>query len=112
MAKQEIVKDGGFRKREGDYRGRRKDELQEKVLVQFAVTPHLKDILEDLKERTGSESVSAVIRDAIGVYLWVVEQYEQGKEVLPKSHWRVERRVYPVSVSADNTVGARSARGG
>jgi hypothetical protein len=86
------------------------DETKKKNLVQFAVTPHLKSLLDDLKDRTGRESLSAVIRDAIGVYAWIVEQYEQGKEVLPKAQWRVERRLFPVQIQTQKAVNAR--RGG
>jgi hypothetical protein len=72
-----------------------------KNLVQFAVTERLKGLLEDLKDRTGRESLSAVVRDAITVYAWVVEQYEQGRQVLPEAEWRVERRFCrPVKVGS------------
>ena len=86
------------------------NETKRKNLVQFAVTDHLKDLLDDLKDRTGRESLSAVVRDAITVYAWIVKQYEQGKEVLPKSQWRVERRLFPVQIGSYNAVKAR--RGG
>jgi len=93
-----------------DRGGERGEITRKKNLVQFALSDELKDLLDDLKNRTGRESLSALIRDAISVYAWVVEQYEQGKEVLPRSQWRVERRLFPVQVGSRKAVNGR--RGG
>jgi hypothetical protein len=110
MAKQVPFSEESPRAMSGKRAGGAINETKKKNLVQFAVTDNLKDLLDDLKDRTGRESLSAVVRDAITVYAWIVEQYEQGKEVLPKSQWRVERRFFPVQIGSYNAVNAR--RGG
>ena len=52
---------------------------------QFVMNNKLEETLDALKEKTGRETYSEVLRDAIKTYLWVVQEYEQGHQVLSHS---------------------------
>lgn len=44
----------------------------------------LQKTLDVIKEKTGRETYSDVIRDAIKAYVWIISEYERGHEVLSR----------------------------
>jgi len=52
---------------------------------QFVVNERLSDTLETLKTKTGRDTYAEVLRDALRTYLWVVQEYEKGNEIIAKN---------------------------
>lgn len=51
---------------------------------QLIISDEAKKTLDMLKEKTGRETYSDVIRDAVKAYVWMVSEYENGREVLSR----------------------------
>lgn len=51
---------------------------------QFVVNDRLAETLETLKEKTERDTYAEVLRDALRSYLWVVQEYEKGNEVVTR----------------------------
>jgi hypothetical protein len=59
---------------------------------QFVIPDDIRALLEDLRVRTGRENLSTVIKDALKVYNWVVQEYEKGNEVISNVDPNASRR--------------------
>lgn len=66
---------------------------------QFVVNERLSETLETLKAKTGRDTYAEVLRDALRAYLWVVQEYEKGNEIIAKA--RDPQSYSPIT---DNTV--------
>ena len=49
---------------------------------QFVMSDKLRNTLDKIKEKTGRETYTEVLKDALKTYFWVVQEYEQGRQVL------------------------------
>jgi len=75
---------------------------------QFVMTDGVADLLDELKNRTGRENASEVIRDALRAYAWIVGEYDQGRTVL--SQQARESGAVPFSPVVPITRVAKEAR--
>ena len=66
--------------------------------VQFEFTEETYKAINQLAERTGETSMAAVIRDALKVYSWLVDEQKQGRRIIsqdPKDA-RLSKEVVPL----------------
>lgn len=48
----------------------------------LTVTPPVQQVMKNLKERTTNDDETEVLKTALGAYLWIVENLEDGKEII------------------------------
>jgi len=76
--------------------------------VQFEFTDETYAAINSLAEVTGARSMSAVIRDALKTYAWLIDEQRAGNKILSKSPNTGETKelvtltVTPFAVSASN----------
>jgi ribbon-helix-helix CopG family protein len=76
--------------------------------VQFEFTDETYAAINSLAEVTGARSMSAVIRDALKTYAWLIDEQRAGRKILsqdPKTHETKE--LVPLSVPTHSAAAAR-----
>ena len=77
--------------------------------VQFEFTDETYAAINSLAEVTGARSMSAVIRDALKTYAWLIDEQRAGRKILsqdPKTHETKE--LVPLSVPSHSVSVARA----
>lgn len=62
--------------------------------VQIDFSENAYDKLLKLKEDAEAETVSSLIRDALGLYDWFIQEKKQGSELLVRKNGEVEKIVF------------------
>lgn len=70
--------------------------------VQIDFSENAYDKLLKLKEEAESDSVSNLIRDALGLYDWYLKEKKQGAEILVRKNGEVEKIIFNESIADDS----------
>ena len=69
--------------------------MSEKYRVQFDFTPDAFEELERLKTSVGASSRAEVVRYALRILQWSIDEVQAGAEILVRKHGQTERVVFP-----------------
>lgn len=62
--------------------------------MQFLVDEKFYQALERLKEKTDSDSLAEVFRDAVKAYDWMVHEISEGREIVSRPYEKEEEKRY------------------
>ena len=84
--------------------------MQDKSRVQFDFTPDALQTLDVLKEKLSLSSRAEVIRYALKVLQWILDQIEADAKILVEKNGRAQEVVFPFLNVKERSSAAQTAR--
>jgi len=79
--------------------------------VQFEFTDETYAAINSLAEVTGARSMSAVIRDALKTYAWLIDEQRAGRKILSQDpQTRETKELVPLAIPASSVLVAGASR--
>lgn len=76
---------------------------------QFVMNERLAEVVETIKTKTDRDNYAEVIRDALKAYLWIINEYESGREILSRAS---DPQAIPMSPVFSTNLLTRAGRAG